>query len=144
MHASTRVIYDRFNNSHEIAKFDDDEGFRKQLINLMYKDNKPDQFRHTLIAYWLDPVKTCSSTTITIDSTSTINFDKIYKALNPTTGKPVYIAFIGVYTVRDIKRRFGSRANQIRSHQLTHDTPINELRYCLVSQRQDGQYFLLT
>lgn len=158
-------IFDQYDVKHEIELPGTADGFRTNLINTLYKNNKPEHFRHVLIAFWLaphervdDPEKVpFSETKYTLKDGTTLIFDKVYKALDPKTGCSASISFIGIHTISDPSRRFGSRLVQIRSHQpISHTTtseipstrasslPVDHLRYCLVTQRSDGQYFLLT
>lgn len=125
------LIRDNRNKQYSIASNDKFDVFKQTIIDLLEKRNKPESFKYVLIA-----IQTTSNV---------IEIAKTHLALDPETGTAKEIGFGGTFTKKDASRRFGDKIVPFKSHQYPSDTDIfQHVNYCLVSQRTDGQYYLLT
>lgn len=70
-----------------------------------------------------------------------------HNALDPLTGKPIRVCFNATYTQEDARARFGRRILRLRPHWYASQHLVKEAlaftSYCLVAQREDGQYMLI-
>lgn len=137
MYQPSIVLRDNRNRAYNITLDDLRHDFKQTIINALRVRKKPESFKHTLVAF--------ISRDITTSEAFRLEITQTHVALDPLTGNGVEIGFSASATFKDDELRFGEKAVDCKAHHNPTDVRMFDIcSYCLVSQRSDDQYYILT